>query len=112
MFLLNLIEKEEFDKKRNNIFFKPGDIVSVDYISFLNKKKIQNFTGIVIFIKNKGLNTSFLLKKNFKGINVEKNFKLYSPFIKSIKLKIKNKFKKSKLYFLRKIKNKSLNLKK
>ncbi|ASS47089.1 50S ribosomal protein L19p [Candidatus Nasuia deltocephalinicola] len=112
MFLLKLIEKEEIKKNYLNINFKVGDVISIDYISILNINKIQNFTGIVLYIKNKGINTSFLIKKNFKGINVEKIFKIFSPFIKSIKIKIKNNFKKSKLYFLRKSNTRSLKFKK
>lgn len=107
MFLLKLIEDKEILKKKIN--FNSGDIITVFFFSKLNKNKIQNFTGIVIYIKKKGLNSSFLLKKISKNIIIEKKFNFFSPIIKSINIKYKNSFKKSKLYYLKEIKNKSFN---
>lgn len=107
MFLLKLIENKEILKKKFN--FNSGDVITVYFFSKLSKSKIQNFTGIVIYIKKRGLNSSFLLKKISKNIVIEKKFNFFSPLIKSISIKYKNNFKKSKLYYLKEIKNKSFN---
>lgn len=107
MYLLKLVENK--NKIEKEINFNSGDIITVFFFSKLNKNKIQNFTGIVIYIKKRGLNSSFLLKKISKNIIIEKKFNFFSPLIKSINIKYKNKFKKSKLYYLKEIKNKSFN---
>ncbi len=66
-----------------------------------NKKRIQSFEGLVISKINKGLNSSFILRKISYNEGVEKLFKIYSPIIYSIIVKKKRKFRKSKLYYLR-----------
>lgn len=103
MYLLTIVENKEVLNKKIN--FKTGDVISVSFISILNKGKIQIFNGIVIYIKKKGINSCFLVKRNLKNISIEKKFNFFSPLIKSVKIKYKNKTKKSKLYYLRKTKS-------
>ncbi len=106
--IINYVEKKNINNNNIKINFITGDVLEVKiWIIELNKKRLQIFKGIVISIKNKGINSSFILRKISYGEGVEKLFKIYSPIIYSIKIIKKNKkIKKSKLYYLRFNKNK------
>ncbi len=74
--------------------------------SIWNKNKKQNFEGLVIAKKNRGVNSSFTVRKQSLGEYVEKVFLTHSPTLNSIKIIKTRKTRKSKLYYLRSIKNK------
>ncbi len=104
--LINFIESKQI--KKNIPFFKSGYIINVlIWVKEGKKKRLQSFEGIVIAKKNRGINSSFTVRKNSNGEYIERVFQKYSPIIFDIKIKNKiKKFKKSKLYYLRKyIKN-------
>ncbi len=98
--LINFVENKYLNK--NVIFLKTGFFVEIKiWIIEGSKKRLQIFKGIIISIKNKGLNSSITLRKLSYGVGVEKIFFIHSPIIHSILIKKKYFFRKSKLYFLR-----------
>ncbi len=98
--IISYIEKKQMFNKFP--FFKTGYFLEVKvWVIEGDKKRIQSFEGLVISKRNKGLNTSFVLRKLSHGIGVERVFQLYSPIINDIIIKKIKKFKKSKLYYLR-----------
>lgn len=89
----------------NNLEFSVGDTVKVNYkIKEKDKERIQAFDGIILAIQGLAENKNFIVQKNASdGIRVERIFPVNSPLIESIKkLRTpKTKIRRSKLYFLR-----------
>ena len=75
------------------------------------RERAQPFEGIVIAIKNRGLNSSFIVRKISNGVGVERTFQTHSPLIKSIKVKRKGKVRQSKLFYLRERSGRSARIK-
>jgi large subunit ribosomal protein L19 len=103
MNLIQTIEQEEIKRLARAIpDFSPGDtvIVSVNVVEG-ERKRVQAFEGMVIAKKNRGLNSSFIVRKISSGEGVERTFQTYSPLIASIDLKRKGDVRRAKLYYLR-----------
>ena len=103
MNLIQTIEQEEIKRLGKNIpDFSPGDtvIVSVNVVEG-ERKRVQAFEGMVIAKRNRGLNSSFIVRKISSGEGVERTFQTYSPLIASIELKRKGDVRRAKLYYLR-----------
>ena len=103
----NLIEKIT-EKQLNPEIpeFRVGDTVKVgckikDVRNGKEINRIQNFTGIVISRKNKGISETFTVRAVYSGVGVEKTFPIHSPNIDSIEVMKKGKVRRAKLYFLR-----------
>ena len=62
---------------------------------------MQAYEGVVIAKRNRGLNSSFVVRKISSGEGVERTFQTYSPLIASIELKRKGDVRRAKLYYLR-----------
>lgn len=108
---MNLILQEiEKSQKRNDITFKVGSIICINFkiLDNDNKSKNQNFEGLVIAINKKGLNSTCTIRKLSFGEGVEKVFFIHSPTINSIQVKKQNKVRQAKIYYVRKNKNKLL----
>ena len=106
---------ENFEKKQlNNSVpsFRPGDtlVVSVK-VKDGQRTRLQNFEGVVMSIKKRGLNSSFIVRKISSGIGVERTFQLHSPLIDSITVKRKGDVRKAKLFYLRDRSGKSARIK-
>ncbi len=101
-YLINYVEKK-YIKNDICLNIKIGYILRVQiWVIEFNKKRLQSFQGIVISIKNKGINSCFILRKISNGEGIERLFKFYSPIINKIIIVKKNtKKSKAKLYFLR-----------
>lgn len=100
--LINYIENK-FIKKNNFPLFKSGDIITVFFeIKEGEKKRIQSFKGVVIKIQGKGLTKTFTVRKITGGIGVERIFPINQPNLKDIKINKKGKYRKARIYFLRK----------
>ncbi len=98
--LIHFVEEKYLNK--NILFLRSGYLIEIKiWVIESTKKRLQIFKGIIIAIKNKGLNSSITLRKLSYGEGVEKIFFIYSPVIHSILIKKKFFFRKSKLYFLR-----------
>jgi len=85
---MNIQELEKlYTPKKEYPKFKVGDTIRVNYkIKEGDKERIQGFEGIVIRIKNKGLNKMFTVRKESYGVGIERTFPYYSPNIDSIQL--------------------------
>jgi len=103
MNLIQTLEQEEIKRLAKNIpDFSPGDtvIVSVNVVEG-ERKRVQAFEGMVIAKRNRGLNSSFIVRKISSGEGVERTFQTYSPLIASIEVKRKGDVRRAKLYYLR-----------
>jgi len=103
MNLIEKLEQEEIARLGKNIpVFAPGDtvIVSVAVVEG-ERKRAQAYEGVVIAKKNRGLNSSFTVRKISSGEGVERTFQTYSPLIASIEVKRKGAVRRAKLYYMR-----------
>ena len=105
-------EFENKQKKSDIPTFRPGDTVSVSVkVKEGDRTRLQAFEGIVMGIKNRGLNSSFIVRKISSGIGVERTFQLHSPLIDTIQIKRKGDVRQSKLFYLRERSGKSARIK-
>jgi large subunit ribosomal protein L19 len=94
------LEKEQL--KTDIVDFSPGDTVIVNVkVKEGDRERVQAYEGIVIAIRNRGLNSAFTVRKISHGVGVERTFQTHSPLIDSIKLKRRGDVRQSKLYYLR-----------
>ena len=103
MNLITTIEQEEIKRLGKSIpEFAPGDtvVVNVNVVEG-DRKRVQAYEGVVIAINNKGLNSSFIVRKISSGEGVERTFQTFSPLIASIELKRRGDVRRAKLYYLR-----------
>jgi large subunit ribosomal protein L19 len=103
--LIQQIEQEEVARltaSRTIPDFGPGDtvVVNVNVVEG-TRKRVQAYEGVVIGRRNRGLNSSFLVRKISSGEGVERTFQLYSPSIASIEVKRRGDVRRAKLYYLR-----------
>jgi large subunit ribosomal protein L19 len=113
MNLIQQIEKEEIERLGKIVpEFAPGDtvIVNVNVVEG-ERKRVQAFEGVVIAKRNRGLNSSFIVRKISSGEGVERTFQTYSPLIASIELKRRGDVRRAKLYYLRNRSGKSARIK-
>ena len=113
MNLIEILEQEEIARLGKTIpNFAPGDtvVVSVNVVEG-ERKRTQAFEGVVIAKRNKGLNSSFIVRKMSAGEGVERTFPVYSPSIASIELKRRGDVRRAKLYYLRDRSGKSARIK-
>ena len=88
--------------------FSPGDTIKIGVKIVEGKReRIQYFEGVCIAKKNRGINSSFTVRKISFGEGVERTFALYSPNVDSIKVVRSGKVRRAKLYYLRDRKGKS-----
>ncbi|MGA8004726.1 MAG: 50S ribosomal protein L19 [Burkholderiales bacterium] len=109
MNLIQQIEQEEIKRLGKNIpDFSPGDtvVVNVNVVEG-ERKRVQAFEGVVIAKRNRGLNSSFTVRKISSGEGVERTFQSHSPLIASIEVKRKGDVRRAKLYYLRERSGKS-----
>ena len=105
MDVIQQLEKEEVARLTANKTipqFAPGDtvIVNVNVVEG-TRKRVQAFEGVVIGRRNRGLNSSFVVRKISSGEGVERTFQTYSPSIASIEVKRRGDVRRAKLYYLR-----------
>src|ERR1700741_520338 len=103
MDLIKTLEQEEIKRLKRDIpDFSPGDtvIVNVNVVEG-ERKRLQAYEGIVIAKRNRGLNSSFIVRKISSGEGVERTFQTYSPLIASIEVKRRGDVGRAKLYYLR-----------
>ena len=113
MNLIQTLEQEEIARLGKVIPpFSPGDtvIVSVNVIEG-TRKRLQAYEGVVVARRNRGLNSSFIVRKISNGEGVERTFPLYSPLIAKIEVKRRGDVRRAKLYYLRSRSGKSARIK-
>lgn len=99
----NIIAQLESEQQRTDIpNFKPGDTVIVQIkVIEGERERLQAFEGIVIAIRNRGLNSSFTVRKISHGVGVERVFQTHSPAIANVEIKRRGDVRRAKLYYLR-----------
>ena len=108
-----IIESFETSQLKDDIpSFRPGDTVVVSVkVREGDRTRLQAFEGVVMNIKNAGLNSAFIVRKISSGIGVERTFQLHSPMIDSIAVKRKGDVRQAKLYYLRERSGRSARIK-
>ena len=105
MNIIEEIEREERDRvtaARELPEFGPGDTVRINVnVTEGSRERVQAFEGVCIARKNRGLNSSFTIRKISYGEGVERIFPLYSPVIDSIQVMRRGAVRRAKLYYLR-----------
>jgi large subunit ribosomal protein L19 len=103
------LEAEEIQRLGKKIpDFSPGDTVIVNVrVVEGERKRVQAYEGVVIAKRNRGLNSSFIVRKISSGEGVERTFQSYSPSIASIEVKRRGDVRRAKLYYLRERSGKS-----
>jgi large subunit ribosomal protein L19 len=97
------LEQEEIARLGKKVpSFAPGDtvVVNVNVVEG-DRKRVQAYEGVVIARRNRGLNSSFIVRKMSSGEGVERTFQTYSPLIASIEVKRRGDVRRAKLYYLR-----------
>jgi large subunit ribosomal protein L19 len=109
----NIIEQLEAEQMNREVpKFGAGDTVVVQVkVVEGNRERTQAFEGVVIARRNRGLNSSFTVRKISHGEGVERVFQTYSPSIESIELKRRGNVRRAKLYYLRDRQGKSARIK-
>jgi len=111
--IIQMLEQEEIARLGKTIpDFAPGDtvVVGVNVVEG-TRKRVQAYEGVVIARRNRGLNSSFIVRKISSGEGVERTFQLYSPLIASIEVKRRGDVRRAKLYYLRERSGKSARIK-
>jgi large subunit ribosomal protein L19 len=104
--IIEELEKEQMDREVPE--FGPGDTVIVQVkVKEGNRERLQAFEGVVIAKRNRGLNSSFTVRKISHGEGVERVFQTHSPAIGSIQVKRRGDVRRAKLYYLRDRKGKA-----
>ena len=113
MNLIQQLEQEEIARLGKTIpEFAPGDTVVVQVkVKEGNRERLQAYEGVVIAKRNRGLNSSFIVRKISSGEGVERTFQTYSPLVASIEVKRRGDVRRAKLYYLRDRSGKSARIK-
>ena len=115
MNLLQQLEQEEMARVSEGKTipeFGPGDTVIVQVkVKEGTRERLQAYEGVVIAKRNRGLNSSFIVRKISSGEGVERTFQTYSPLVAAIEVKRRGDVRRAKLYYLRERSGKSARIK-
>ncbi|MBC6903865.1 50S ribosomal protein L19 [Saccharophagus sp. K07] len=105
-------ELENEQLKQNVPEFSPGDTVVVRVrVIEGDRERLQAYEGVVIAIRNRGLNSSFTVRKISHGVGVERTFQTHSPQVADIQVKRRGDVRQAKLYYLRELAGKAARIK-
>jgi large subunit ribosomal protein L19 len=108
--IIQELEKEQMGKQLPD--FGPGDTVVVQVkVTEGQRERLQAFEGICIAKRNRGLNSSFTVRKISHGEGVERVFQTHSPQIESVTVKRRGAVRRAKLYYLRDLTGKAARIK-
>lgn len=109
----NIIDELNAEQMERDVpDFGPGDTVVVNVkVKEGERERIQAFEGVVIGIRNRGLNSAFTVRKISYGEGVERVFQTYSPLVDSITVKRRGDVRRAKLYYLRERQGKAARIK-
>jgi large subunit ribosomal protein L19 len=110
---MNIIDQLNAEQMTRDVpDFRPGDTVVVQVkVKEGNRERLQTFEGVVIARRNRGLNSSFIVRKISSGVGVERTFQLYSPLVASIQVVRRGDVRRAKLYYLRERSGKAARIK-
>ena len=111
--MANIIEQLEAEQMQRQVpAFAPGDTVVVQVkVKEGTRERLQAFEGVVIAKRNRGLNSSFTVRKISHGEGVERVFQTYSPIISEIEVKRRGDVRRAKLYYMRDLRGKAARIK-
>lgn len=105
-------ELENEQLKQDVPAFAPGDTVVVQVrVIEGERERLQAYEGVVIGIRNRGINSAFTVRKISHGVGVERTFQTHSPQIASIAVKRRGDVRQAKLYYLRSLTGKAARIK-
>ena len=108
--IIKQLESEQMTKKIPT--FGPGDTVIVQVkVKEGQRERLQAFEGIVIAVKNRGINSSFTVRKISYGEGVERVFQTFSPSVAEIQVKRHGNVRRAKLYYMRDLRGKAARIK-
>lgn len=109
----NIIDQINAEQMNKDVpEFAPGDTVVVQVkVTEGNRERLQAFEGVVIAKRNRGLDSSFTVRKISHGEGVERVFPIYSPLVDSIAVKRRGDVRRAKLYYLRELRGKAARIK-
>jgi len=109
----NIIEQLDAEQMTREVpDFSPGDTVVVQVkVKEGQRERLQAFEGVVIAKKNRGLNSSFTVRKISYGEGVERVFQTYSPLVADIEVKRRGVVRRAKLYYMRELRGKAARIK-
>ena len=109
----NIIEQLDAEQMTREVpDFSPGDTVVVQIkVKEGQRERLQAFEGVVIAKKNRGLNSSFTVRKISYGEGVERVFQTYSPLVADIEVKRRGVVRRAKLYYMRELRGKAARIK-
>ena len=108
--IIEAIEQEQITKDVPD--FSPGDTVVVQVkVREGTRERLQAFEGVVIAKRNRGLNSSFTVRKISHGEGVERVFQTHSPVVGAIEVKRRGDVRQAKLYYLRGLTGKAARIK-
>ncbi len=108
--IIEAIDNEQMGKEVP--VFAPGDTIVVQVkVKEGNRERLQAFEGVVIAKRNRGINSSFTVRKISHGEGVERVFQTYSPVVDSIEVKRRGDVRRAKLYYLRGLTGKAARIK-
>ena len=108
--IISQIENEQL--KKDLPVFSAGDTVVVNvWVIEGQRRRVQAFEGVVIAKRNRGLNSSFTVRKVAHGEGVERVFPLHSPLVESISVKRRGDVRRAKLYNLRELSGRAARIK-
>ena len=111
--MANIIEQLDAEQIKDNIpEFAAGDTVVVQVkVKEGSRERLQAFEGVVIAIRNRGVNSAFTVRKISHGEGVERVFQTHSPMIAEIKVKRRGDVRRAKLYYLRELSGRAARIK-
>jgi large subunit ribosomal protein L19 len=105
-------ELENEQLKQNVPEFSPGDTVVVQVrVIEGERERLQAYEGVVIGIRNRGLNSAFTVRKLSHGVGVERTFQTHSPQVAGITVKRRGDVRQAKLYYLRSLTGRAARIK-
>jgi len=108
--IIEAIDQEQMGKEIPE--FSPGDTIVVQVkVKEGDRERLQAFEGVVIAKRNRGINSSFTVRKISHGEGVERVFQTYSPVVDSVEVKRRGDVRRAKLYYLRGLTGKAARIK-
>ncbi len=110
--IIQILDAEQMQNAKPMPDFAPGDTVVVQVkVKEGERVRLQSYEGVVIAKRNRGLNSSFTVRKISHGVGVERVFQTYSPMVDSVELKRRGDVRRAKLYYMRELSGKAARIK-
>lgn len=112
MNIIQMLDAEQMQTAKALPTFGPGDTIVVQVkVKEGDRVRVQSYEGVVIAKRNRGLNSSFTVRKISHGVGVERVFQSYSPMIDGVELKRRGDVRRAKLYYMRELSGKAARIK-